>query len=91
MGTIIVAIIVIGTAWLAYKTSQMVEEKKQHGDVVIFRADETWTVHDTTFAGKEAERFANQYAQELIGRGLKADVKLPGCEPEDARNVWDLN
>ncbi len=63
-------------------------ERKQRA--ISFDIDGVWTVYDTTFIGVEAERFARQYAEELIEKGGEAFVTLPGCETLKAQDIWDV-
>ncbi len=51
---------------------------------------EVYTVNETTFAGDDAEDFARMYAKQCVMKGYKATVKIPGCEPVDARDVWEM-
>ena len=84
MNAIAAICLTVLAAWVAFYTSQM---KKKPVRSVTFDTDGIWTVHDTTFIGVQAERFARMYAKEL---GETAEVKLPGIEPMRAGDVWEL-
>ncbi len=86
---IIVFAILIGIVMAIFGIQQD-RYKAKKGAAVSFDIDGVWTVYDTTFIGVEAERFARQYAEELIEKGGEAFVTLPGCETLKAQDIWEI-
>ncbi len=52
---------------------------------------EVWIVNSNTFAGDDAEKKAKSYARWCISEGYETSVSIPGCKPETAETIWNLN